>query len=138
MVLVDTVVWSLALRRPADRLSDPQLIIVNELKQLIVDGRVLMIGPIRQELLSGIREEQQFNRIRSLLRAFPDEPLTTGDFEAAGSLHNACRSAGMSGSSVDLLLCAVAISRKASVFTTDQDFGRYAAVVPLLLHTPQS
>src|SRR5579862_1609274 len=83
-VLVDTAVWSLALRRPADKLSPPQRLVVHELKQLIADGRVLMVGPVRQELLSGLKEELQFNRIRSQLRAFPDEALTTGDFEAAG------------------------------------------------------
>lgn len=70
-ILVDTAVRSLALRRPAGKLGETQQHIVNELKQLIADGRVLMVGPVRQELLSGIKEEPYFNRVRSNLRASP-------------------------------------------------------------------
>jgi len=52
-VLVDTSVWSLALRRKARR----DHAMVDELAELIREGRVMMMGPIRQELLSGIKEE---------------------------------------------------------------------------------
>ena len=51
-VLVDTVVWSLALRKKT--LSDQESKIVEELKELIYELRVVTIGPIRQELLSGL------------------------------------------------------------------------------------
>ena len=47
------------------------------------DGRVVMIGPIRQELLSGVRTGAEHTRPRSQLRAFAEEPLVTADFEAA-------------------------------------------------------
>ena len=63
-VLVDTAVWSLAFRRQGK--SDPQ--VVAELASLIEDGRVAIVGPIRQELLSGIREEAQFSKLRKVLR----------------------------------------------------------------------
>jgi predicted nucleic acid-binding protein len=68
-VLVDTSVWSLALRR---RSPDREGSIVRELGRLIADFEVAMIGPIRQELLSGIREEGQYLALREKLRAFPD------------------------------------------------------------------
>jgi hypothetical protein len=38
------------------------------LRELVREGRVQMIGPIRQELLSGIRDEQSFRKLRDLDR----------------------------------------------------------------------
>ncbi len=53
-VLIDTSVWSLAFRRArGSSRADAQ--IVAELTELIQEGRVLLMGPIRQELLSGAR-----------------------------------------------------------------------------------
>ena len=57
-VIVDTSVWSLALRRGKQSASAP----AQELKNLIHDHRVQMIGPVRQEILSGIRSESQLDQ----------------------------------------------------------------------------
>jgi hypothetical protein len=57
MVLVDTPVWSLALRRKPDDLNPRQRQLTETLAELIREGRVQLLGPVRQELLSGIREE---------------------------------------------------------------------------------
>ena len=72
-VLIDTSVWSLALRR-RPRVENEE--VVRELAALVDDGRVVMIGPVRQELLSGLRERAQFERLREHLRAFRDLELT--------------------------------------------------------------
>ena len=77
-VLVHTSVWSLALRRHK-RMPDPS---VQELRSLIDEGRVAMIGPIRQELLSGLRTAEAFDRVRDHLRPFPDETLESADSSA--------------------------------------------------------
>ena len=63
-VIVDTSVWSLALRRNAP--EDNQY--VNELKELIKESRVQLIGPVRQELLNGIKHEKQFNSLKEHLK----------------------------------------------------------------------
>ncbi|MEK6208934.1 MAG: hypothetical protein AABM64_00985 [Pseudomonadota bacterium] len=68
-VLVDTSVWSLALRR---RSPDREEGIVRERGRLIAEFQVAMIGPFRQELLSGIREDGQYLTLRDKLRAFRD------------------------------------------------------------------
>jgi len=104
------------------------------LRDLIQDQRALLIGPVRQELLSGIREPSQFQRLRQKLRAFPDEPLFTEDFEYAAELSNQCRSRGIIGSTVDLLICAVALARGCQILTTDADFLGYAKAIPIQLH----
>ncbi len=90
------------------------------------DDRSEILGPVRQELLSGIRDEAQFEKLRRYLRAFDDVILRTDDYEEAARLSNRCRAAGVIGSSVDFLICAVALRRGWQIFTTDRDFGRYA------------
>ena len=107
------------------------------LKRLIEQGRVVMCGPIRQELLSGVREELWFERLRQRLRPFEDEPLVAEDYEEAARCSNRCRAAGVAGSAVDFLLCAVALRRKVEIFTTDGDFPRYVAHLPIRLFAPE-
>ena len=133
-VLVDTCVWSLALRRRADVLAEREAAVVRELSDLLEDDRVVMVGPVRQELLSGLRNPRQFESLRERLAAFPDEPLETADYERAAEAFNLCRAAGVNGTPVDLLLLAIAERRGLALFTTDGDFVRYARVVPVLLH----
>ncbi len=134
MVLVDTPVWSLALRRRPGHLSGSQQSLANALAELIRDGRAQMLGPIRQELLSGIREETQFKKIRDYLRAFREPMLETEDYEDAARMSNQCRSCGIAGSVVDFLICAAAHRRGWEILTTDRDFQNYASVLPLRLH----
>lgn len=133
-VLVDTCIWSLSLRRQAGGHDAPETAWRDELASLLEDDRILMVGPVRQELLSGVREPTMFQRLRERLRAFPDELLVADDFELAAEASNQCRAAGIAGSAVDLLLCAVAMRRSVSIFTVDRDFDRYAEVLPIQLH----
>ena len=63
-VLVDTSVWSLALRRKAD-LENPYVL---ELEELVKEFKVRMIGPIRQEILLGVRSKEQFRKLQQHLR----------------------------------------------------------------------
>jgi predicted nucleic acid-binding protein len=126
-VLVDTSIWSLALRR-SRQAAHPA---AAELEALLLDGRVAIIGPIRQEILLGIRSIEQFHVLREHLRSFPDIPLDAADYEEAAAFFNKCRSNGIHGSNTDLLICAVAARREIEIFTTDKDFERYAKHVPI-------
>ncbi len=132
-VLADTSVWSLALRRRGATV-DPGT--REELARLIRSYRIALIGPVRQELLSGIRFEEQYLRLQNSLRAFPDLLLRTDDYELAVRCFNRCRARGIQGSNTDFLICAVALSREMPIFTTDRDFLGYASVLGVLLHTP--
>jgi predicted nucleic acid-binding protein len=130
-VLVDTSVWSLALRRnvPAD---SPEL---TELIELIREVRVQMIGPVRQELLCGIRNQSQLRKLRDHLRAFPDLELTTRDYETAAEFFNLCRGKGIQGSNTDFLICAIAARHKIPIFTTDGDFTLFQPHLPIALYS---
>jgi predicted nucleic acid-binding protein len=124
-LLVDTSVWSLALRRRASaRLSSEESRLVKALTEAIHDGRVALIGPIRQELLSGIKEEEQFQKVKNALQPFRDEAMETADYEEAARLYNLCRSRGVECGPVDILICAVAWRRKWDVLTTDAVMNR--------------
>ena len=134
IVLVDTAVWSLALRRRPERLSAREQNLTKALAELIGEGRVQMLGPIRQELLSGIREDAQFRKLRDYLRAFPEPQLEGTDYEEAAHMNHQCRTRGIAGSAVDFLICAAAHRRGWAIFTTDQDFQNYASVLRLRLY----
>ncbi|MEG4916373.1 type II toxin-antitoxin system VapC family toxin [Microcoleus sp. B7-D4] len=129
-VLVDSSVWSLALRRNT---TNDAIAIVKVLRDLIADGRVVLLGAIRQEVLSGVRYKEQFIRLQEYLRTFPDLELTTEDYELAAEFFNTCRSNGIQGSNTDFLLCAVAHRRGYSIFTTDKDFENFRSHIPVVL-----
>lgn len=133
-VLVDTSVWSLALWRKAKDLNPEQQHIVTALKKLIQEGRVFMLGCIRQELLTSIREQPSFEKLRQKLAAFPDDLILTIDYEEAARCFNTCRAAGITGSAIDMLLCAVAIHQQLVIFTTDPDFTMYAKHLAIKLY----
>jgi hypothetical protein len=128
-VIVDTVIWSLALRR-----GETDVDVRRELTGLIEDQRVIVLGPIRQELLSGYSNERAFERLRSRLDAFENEPITDEDYVRAAQYSNACRAKGVQGSHTDFLICACAVRLEAGIYTRDRDFDRYAEILPILLY----
>ena len=134
MTLVDTPIWSLALRRQAGHLNPAEQRLVQELEELIRSGNVRLVGPIRQELLSGIREEAAFHKLRDYLRAFDEPALEISDYEEAARMNNQCRSRGIGGSATDFLICAAAARHHWRIFTTDQDFEYYAKAVAVKLY----
>jgi predicted nucleic acid-binding protein len=136
-ILVDTSVWSLALRRKGEDLNSAEKSLVSELRELIQEGRAAIIGMIRQELLSGIRTAEQYNRLREYLRSFPDESVITADYEEAARAGNLCRTNGIVVATVDALLSAVAMKHDWPIFTTDMDFENYATVLPIKIHRPR-
>lgn len=134
IVLVDTSVWSLALRRSSrSGLSPAETKHVRVLEDLIADARVALLGMVRQELLSGIRDSKQFARLRDYLQGFPDVPLASTDYQRAAEMWNACRAHGIAGNPIDLLICSVAANRDWPVYTLDRDFKRYARHVAVKL-----
>jgi predicted nucleic acid-binding protein len=129
-VLVDTSIWSVALRRAPQAETG----LVERLRDLIADHRVEIIGPIRQEILSGIREEAQFKKVETQLVAFPDIPIMTEDYVIAAKFFNLCRRKGIQGSNTDFLICSVALREGLSIFTQDKDFEYFAEYLPIVLH----
>ena len=119
-VLVDTSVWSLAFRRKKD--SE----VARQLGNLILEHAVAIIGPIRQELLSGLSDDNIFNKLVDRLSVYNDFVIDADDYVTAAKFHNICRKNGIQGSHTDFLICAVAHNSDLQIYTTDKDFKNYA------------
>ena len=130
-VLVDTSVWSLALRKRDTTESEQR--IIAQLSKLILNLDLVMIGPIRQEILSGISDPKKFLTLRERLSIFEDSPIVTYDYERAAEFFNECRKHGIQGSHIDFLICAVAVNHDMSIFTLDQDFQNYQKYIEIRL-----
>jgi len=136
-VLIDTPIWSLALRREKT-LSREERVLIAELNELINEVRVALIGPIRQELLSGISNDEQFRILKEKLRPFEDLALTQTDYERAAEFYNVCRKAGIQGSQIDFLICSVSVGNEVPIFTSDKDFLYYKKKLPISLYQPRN
>ena len=130
-VLVDTSVWSLAFRKKHPDSNDKKLI--EYLTFLIRNRYAVMIGPIRQEILSGISDESTFRKLKEALKAFSDFEITTDDYGQAAAYYNICRSNGIQGSHIDYLICSVAHNNDFLIFTLDKDFKNYRNYIDIEL-----
>ena len=133
-VIVDTCVWSLALRGRSEA-KNP---VVTELEELVREGRAQLMGAIRQEILSGIPQRAKFDERKQRLHTFPDLSLEREDHERAAELFNLCREKGIQGSNTDFLVCASAERRDMAVLTTDKDFDFFAKHIAIQRHEPRN
>lgn len=128
-VLIDTSIWSLSLRS-----KSPDAGVSAKVRQLILEGRAKIIGPIRQELLSGIGNPSQFALLKNRLQAFDDIILQSEHYEHAAEICNQCRSKGIAGSHTDFLMCAVSKMENLAIFSSDKDFNLYSRIIGLSLY----
>lgn len=123
-VVVDTSVWSLALRRQQVRADAPA---VRKLVGFLQNGPPLvLVGVILQELLQGLRSRTQFDRIQQTLSSFPLVDPTRNDYVAAARLRNHCSSKGVQTGTIDCLIAAVCLANNCLLLTTDADFEAIA------------
>ncbi|MDR1030899.1 MAG: PIN domain-containing protein [Treponema sp.] len=130
-ILIDTPIWSKAFRRKKIKSEDKN--IIDSLKYLIDEFMEVIIGQIRQELLSGISNEVIFNDLREKMKSFNDFPIGTIDYELAAEYSNICRRNGIQGSNTDFLICAIAVRNNFEIFTMDDDFNQYKKYLPVKL-----
>jgi len=126
-VLVDTCIWSHALRSKKPEFEAQ----VKSLETLIADQRVLIIGAIRQEVLSGYSDLNKFETLKTRLSYFENTPILDEDYITAARFYNECRQKGVQGSHIDLLICAVAVRLNIPILTSDKDFGFYQQHLPI-------
>lgn len=129
-VLVDTCIWSHALRSKKPEFETQ----VKSLETLIADQRVLIIGAIRQEILSGYSDLNKFELLKTKLSYFENTAIMDEDYVIAAKFYNECRQKGVQGSHIDLLICAVAVRLNVQIFTSDKDFGFYQQHLPINLY----
>ena len=130
-VLIDTPIWSLAFRKKKNNEENKS---IDNLINLIHDGHIAIIGPIRQEILSGISDKNKFNEIKEKMSIFSDYDIQSSDYEFAAECSNECRRNGIQGSHADFLICAVAIKNDWEIFTEDNDFYEYEKYIPIKIY----
>ena len=129
-VLVDTSVWSLALRKqgPADHPA------VERLAQLLRDGEdIFLTGTILQEILQAFRVESTFRRMVRHFEPFPLLQVDRLDHVAAARLHRVCAQKGLGASTIDCQIAVAAIRHGCALLSTDRDFERMALHCKLVL-----
>lgn len=129
-VIVDTSVWSLALRHNSKVEDSPYIVLFRD---LIADGRVALLGAIRQEILSGIRHINQYNVLKNYLHAFPNLELDIEDYELASEFYNTCHRHSILGTNTDFLICAAAVRRNYRILTTDKNFESFSHHISIKL-----
>lgn len=128
-VLVDTPIWSYALRSQNKNYQSE----IDALTSLIRDQRAIIIGPIRQEILSGYSDLRKYRIIKEKLSYFANTPILDADYEVAAEFSNKCRKKGVQGSHIDFLICAVANRIGIPIFTNDKDFELYQKIISIKL-----
>lgn len=129
-VMVDTCIWSLALRGKTPKNQK----VAEELTKLIKENRAKIIGSIRQEVLSGYSDFTRYEKLRNKLQYFPNEQIIDDDYETAAEYSNMCRKKGIQGSHIDFLICAVSSRLKMKIYTNDKDFSCYANHIAISFH----
>ena len=128
-VLVDTPIWSYALCPQNEEYQSE----IDTLTSLIRDQRAIIIGPIKQEILSGYSDLHKYRIIRDKLSYFENTPIIDTDYELAAEFSNKCRKKGIQGPHIDFLIGAVANRIDITIFTKDNDFEHYQKIIPIKL-----
>jgi predicted nucleic acid-binding protein len=132
MIVLDTSVLSRALRRKRhSQQTDP---VAAKLEIVLRENvPVTVPGIVFQEILSGVRTQEQFADLRDKLEAFPLLMASAADHVEAARLVNHCRTTGIAVTGVDALIAAMTIRIDGDLFTLDRDFARIAKSAPLKL-----
>ncbi len=125
MIIVDTSVLSLALRRRPRAVPEPALVRI--FRRLVAEDQPIAVpGIVLQELLSGVRSADEFDRLRDLMDGFPQILATHDHHVSAARISNTCRQAGITVSAVDCLIAAMAVENNSQLLSGDADFERMA------------
>lgn len=134
-LLVDTSVWSLALRRDASA-SEPE---VQRLKDALLGTDVVVTtGLVLQELLQGFSGPKASAQIIERFAALPLLSPDREDHVAAAELRNKCRRAGIQVGTIDALLAQLCIRHDLTLLSTDNDFKLAAKHCALRVWLPKT
>ncbi len=127
MILVDSSVW-------VDFFSSSPGRGGAELRRMIEDNEpVALTGVVVTEVLQGFTRDAR--AIEQFLRQFDLlEPRGFETYRAAAAIYRTARGKGISLTTIDSLIAAIALEHNASVFTLDKDFSRIALVTRLALY----
>lgn len=129
-LLVDTSVWSLALRRDGSS-TDPEVQALHE--ALVGSDVVVTTGLVLQELLQGFSGPKAASAIVEQFRSLPLIQPDRQDHIAAAEIRNTCRREGVQIGTIDALLIQLCGRHELTLLSTDKDFAHAAVHVPFSL-----
>ena len=127
MILVDSSVW-------VDFFSSSPGRAGSELRRMIADSEPFALaGVVVAEVLQGLtRDAVQIGRYLEQWDMLEPRGFTT--YREAAAIYRAARARGISLTTIDTLIAAIAVEHSANVFTLDQDFSRIARITRLALY----
>ena len=127
MILVDSSVW-------IDFFSSSPGRAGRELRRMIEESEpIALTGVVVAEVLQGLTRDA--GAIEEFLGQFDVlEPRGFETYRAAAAIYRAARGKGVSLTTIDTLIAAIALEHHASLFTLDRDFTRIALIAGLTLH----
>jgi predicted nucleic acid-binding protein len=109
--------------------------VVQLLEKLTRDKqRVVVPGIVIQELLSGIKDPSQAEKIMGIMEGYPILLATQDHHIEAANISNVCRKAGVSAATIDCLIAAQCILENGILLTLDDDFSLMAKHCTLRLY----
>ena len=118
-LLVDTSVWSLALRRDVEP-PEPEVVALRQ--ALLGSDQVFTTGLVLQELLQGFAGPKDRAQLVERLSALAFLQPVKDDHIKAAEVRNTCRRRGVQVGTIDALLIQLCRRNDLTLLTTDQDF----------------
>jgi len=127
LILVDTSVWIDFFSRSPGRAGSELRRMIDEVEPFALTGVVVA------EVLQGLtRDVNRIERYLSLWEML--EPRGFSTYREASAISRLARSKGISLTTIDTLIAAIALEHQASLFSLDKDFSRIARITALRLH----
>ena len=134
IIVVDTSVWSLVFRRKRIPRDNPWVVAFQD--HVAREGGIAIVGPIIQELLSGVKDPEFFKRLDTVMSPFPLLELDRSTYTAAARLANRCQESGLQPGNVDVLIAAACLEYHCPLLTADRDFLEIAKHCELVVLPP--
>lgn len=123
--LLDTSVWVRYLRPKGSKL------LKEEVREALRERMVSTCWPVKAELLVGSPDDVSFERLRTMLEATWQLPVTDANWFAASQVGYRLRRQGLTVPLPDLLIAEVARARDQVVWHIDGHFEHIARILPL-------
>ena len=128
MILVDSSVWIDFFRSSPGRAGAELRRMIEEAEPCAVTG--IVVAEVLQGLTRDARRIEQYLRQWEML-----EPRGFETYRQAAAIYRAARAQGVTPTTIDTLITAIALEHNASVFSLDQDFSKIARITRLALYT---
>ena len=125
-IVVDTSVW-------IEFFNQPHSPVTLHLQSLLRNRQVVLVGMVLAEILQGIKNPEEAQRVRKSLEPLPFLETTRENWQKAGELSAQLRRKGLTLPLSDLIIAATALQEEVAVFTLDPHFKK---VPTLKLHIP--